>query len=186
MKFCLFAVFLLPALCLAASEAPEGKPVMEVLLPARSVLCSCEAALAVPEVGSFNCPGSNPPQIAVQIIWQDTKAKPGDCNVGGEGECADKTDAACTADVPPLAVTLYNCWASGRWMTATGLQNGARFFHSNNDGTTFDPDLSAPCKTGTDPTTAVYKIEFWSGQIGGTKDCDFIFTLKCSPCASGH
>lgn len=192
MKTLKYAACLVLRVSSVTSVAPVGglgdKPMMDVLLPAPIVECKCQTHLTFsPTDGAILCPNTSN-TIAMQIVWQDTEPTSGNCTVvppppEGQPGCQTLVGSTCAADFPPLTVTLFNCWAGGKWITATGLQGGQRFWHGNDDGVEFDPDLSATCRVGAGSTTDKYEIKVWPAQLGGNQEGAFSITLTCDSCS---
>lgn len=164
-------------------SGPENAAVLDVILLPLTHVCKCNATLAFsPTNGMVMCPPPNQSQIGCQIVWEDTDPTKGECDELHEPErCATQTGAKCSADLPELTLNLMNCWANGIYMTATGLQNGQRFFHQDDDGVSFDPNLQSDCKASGGSTTNVYTITFYPDTTGNQIG-EFRITLTCANC----
>jgi hypothetical protein len=158
---------------------------MVVLVPKEQAVCKCETSVSwTPGTspGVLFCPDPQGHLPAVQIVWPDLSANDAPCAVAEEA-CKDLDGSECSLGPVEITITLYNCWSAGRWMKATGLQNGNWFWHTNGDGVAFVVDIQASCKIGTTSKTKEYVLKFSPQNQGGhNDDKEFKFTLTCKPC----
>lgn len=170
------AVMLLPS-------EPFGHGIMDVVIPPVRTVCTCKATVTFePPNGMVMCPAPQQSLMGCQIVWEDSPAPTdGNCEVVGSN-CTTQSGSTCGYNPPELNLNLMNCWAGGVFMTATGLQSGGRFWHEDDDGISFDPDFTAPCKLEAPAGINKYEINFFAAATGGASLATFTITLNCANC----
>lgn len=134
------------ALLLSWHLLPSPREALDVVLPPLMTTCSCLATVTPnPQNGAVKCPDQS---TGCQIVWTDFAPTNGLCGYDAPA-CVTVPESKCSVNVPALRLNLMSCWANGVWMTATGLQNGQRFWHEDGDGISFEPGgMEAACETG--------------------------------------